>query len=255
MSTPAISIITITRNDAPGLGATLSSIARQTYANIEFVVIDGGDDEESPALISANEILVNRYVREPDRGIYDAMNKGLDLATGEFLCFVNSGDCLFSEDTLQQVADAIDGEVDVVFGEAMLVDGNYRDQGLRSQATTQKLPEELNWRSMEFGMVVSHQAFYARRTLAPRYIGGNLCADIDWVIRILKASRKNVRVDKPLAKFLSGGISQRRYWTSMWDRYHVLSSHFGRIRTTLNHPAIIVRSLFFSQSANNVSGG
>ena len=78
---------------------------------------------------------------------------------------------------------------DVVFGEAMFVDRDGRQLGLRSQVTTQKLPRRLTWQSMKFGMVVSHQAFYARRAIAPEYIENNLCADIDWVIRILKASR------------------------------------------------------------------
>ena len=245
MSTPTISLITVTRNDARGLSATLDTIRDQTYPDIEYIVVDGGDDEETPALISTNRALVSHYIREPDNGIYDAMNKGLDLTTGEFVCFMNAGDGLYSQETLQQVADAINHKVDVVFGEAMLVDKNYRDLGLRSQATTQRLPHELTWRSMEYGMVVSHQAFYARTSITPHYVLGNLCADIDWVIRILKASRKNTFVEKPLTKFVLGGISQQRFWSSMWGRYLVLSHHFGRIRTTLNHLPIVARSLFF----------
>jgi len=242
---PVISIITVTKNDAPGLLATLESIAKQTYRNIEYIVIDGGNDKRSASAVSKYRPIVSYYTRAPDNGIYDAMNRGLNRASGEFVCFINAGDCLYSRDTLQLVADSIDQEVDVVFGEVMFVDKNHRDLGLRSQVTTQQLPQKLTWRSMEFGMVVSHQGFYARKALAPAYIKDNLCADIDWVIRILKSSRRNVRVNEPLAKFAVGGTSTRRFRRAMWDRFKVLSKHFGMVRTIFNHVSIIARRALF----------
>lgn len=242
---PTISIVTVTRNDAAGLAATLASIRQQTYRYIDYVIVDGGDDTESPVLVEENEQWVRHYIREPDRGIYDAMNKGLERASGDFVCFINAGDCLYAPDTLQQVAEAISDQVDVVFGEVLFVDENYRSLGLRSEVTTQRLPEDLSWRSLALGMVVSHQGFFARRSLAPDYLQGNLCADVDWVIRVLKVSRGNVCLDRPLARFVIGGISQRRFHRAMWDRFRVLSAHFGVMRTALNHFTIIGRFLGF----------
>jgi len=99
---PILSIITINYNDKVGLERTLKSVVTQTYKAFEFLVIDGGSTDGSKELIEANKANINYWVSEPDKGIYNAMNKGIIKANGEYLLFINSGDELFSPTVLEE---------------------------------------------------------------------------------------------------------------------------------------------------------
>ena len=106
MAQPLFSIITITFNAATTLPATLRSVEEQTFTNYEYIVVDGASRDNTVALVEASQLPV-RMVSEPDKGLYDAMNKGLKMATGEYLIFLNAGDSFHAPDTLQRVAEAI----------------------------------------------------------------------------------------------------------------------------------------------------
>src|SRR5574344_2100600 len=129
------SIITITYNAAQHLSRTTESVMRQTYPNIEHIIIDGASTDNTLTL--AKEYMERSYtamnghevriVCEPDNGLYDAMNKGLRLATGDYVCFLNAGDCFHEDDTLQQMVHRLHEAglhelPDVIYGETQLVD-------------------------------------------------------------------------------------------------------------------------------------
>lgn len=249
---PLVSIITVVYNGAYHFGGTAQSVLVQTYPHIEYIVIDGGSTDHTPMEIRTAELAnarmlhskLFRWVSEPDKGLYDAMNKGLRMATGDYVWFLNAGDEIPSPTTIEKMMLLCTPDTDVLFGEVMLVSFARRPLGLRSEVTTKKLPETLTWESLRQGMVVCHQAFVARRAIAPVFIEHNLAADIDWVIEVLKKSRKNVHTHLVLAHYLTGGISKQRHRQSLFDRYTVLKKHFGFWPNLWSHLAVVFRAMF-----------
>ena len=241
---PALSIITVCYNALEDLKGTLASVDAQTASDFEYIVIDGGSTDGTPAYL-ASQMRVDQYVSEPDRGLYDAMNKGIQMARGKMIWFMNAGDRLMDSDTVNQILSVQGETVDVIYGEVMLVDENRRHLGTRSELSVQVLPKDLDWKSMRFGMRVCHQAFIVRRSIVPLYMDNNLTADIDWVIRCLKKANQVVNTDCVLAEYLQGGISKQHHKQSMLDRYEVLKSHFGFFPNIVNHAWILVRAQLF----------
>lgn len=223
----------------------MHSVLKQTYPHIEYVVIDGGSTDNSVAVIQdfAAKLPRLRWISEPDRGLYDAMNKGLQMATGDFVWFLNSGDHLHATDTVERCAAQTTAQTDVLYGETLLVDDTRSPAGMMSQLSTRRLPASLHWRDYLGGMLVVHQSFVARRSLAPAYRTNNLCADYDWCIRILQQSRSTINTGLVLADYLMGGLSKQRHRQSLRDRFVVMRQHFGLFPTLLAHGWIVLRAV------------
>ena len=106
---PKFSIITVTYNAAKVLEDTIQSIVTQTYKKLEYIIVDGGSTDETLDIIHKYQEHITTVISEPDQGLYDAMNKGIKLATGDYLCFLNAGDGLHEDDTLLQMVHSING--------------------------------------------------------------------------------------------------------------------------------------------------
>jgi glycosyltransferase involved in cell wall biosynthesis len=244
---PVFSIITIVYNGESLIDLTMQSVLNQSFTQYEYIVIDGLSQDNTLELIKNNfdkYPLSIRWISEKDKGLYDAMNKGLKMAKGDFVFFLNAGDCFLSDDVLEKLAALITPTTDVLYGETMLVDDTRKLIGTRSSVTVQKLPQKLTWKSMRWGMVVCHQAFFASRRIAPTYIENNLAADIDWVIKCLKNAHGIVNSNMIISEYLMGGVSKKRHNQSLKDRYEVLKNHFGFFPNLLNHVLIIVRAFW-----------
>ncbi|MCS6820483.1 MAG: glycosyltransferase [Microscillaceae bacterium] len=246
MNVPKISIITVTFNAENYIEATLKSVAQQTYPNIEYLIIDGGSTDRTLEIIHPYQKYITQVISEPDQGLYDAMNKGLALATGEYVWFINAGDEIYDKQTLTKVLRPKPW-ADVYYGEAMFHDLNRKPLGLRSEVTPHKLPASLTWQSMKMGMVVCHQSFIVRRAIAPNYDWQTYpySADIEWVIQCLKRARSVVNTQMILSIYLQGGFSRRHLKNSLKDRYRILKKHFGFFPNLWNHFLIILRSFIF----------
>lgn len=242
------SIITIVYNGESLIGGTMQSVVNQTFTDFEYIIVDGHSKDKTFAIVQDFQ---KKYplrisaISERDRGLYDAMNKGLSRTQGEFVLFLNAGDHLFEPTTLEKLANAASPTTDVLFGETMLVDAHRTHIGTRTALTVQKLPDRLTWQRMRFGMVVCHQSFLVRRKLAPQYIEQNLAADIDWVIKCLKLSNNQTNTHTIISEYLMGGVSKMQHRQSLKDRYEVLKTHFGWLPNLLNHGVIVVRALIF----------
>ena len=239
---PKFSIITITYNAASVIEPTLQSVLSQTYTNYEYLLIDGGSKDDTVAKAKASGIEFAHIVSEPDNGLYDAMNKGIALATGDYLCFLNAGDAFYGPDTLQTIANAATREEfpDVLYGETAEVDEERNFVRMRRL----QAPEKLDWRSFRHGMLVCHQAFFASRKLAPAYdLKYRFSADVDWCIRVMKKSKDIVNTHVVIVDYLQNGLSLQNHRASLIERFRIMAHHYGLLPTLLRHAWFVVRAI------------
>lgn len=256
MNEPLISIITVTYNAGRFLERTLRSLVAQgdALADVEYLIIDGQSTDNTLDLVRQYERSITRWVSEPDGGLYDAMNKGQRLARGRYVWFMNAGDELYDAQTLSRLLDRMRATgADVYYSDALYVSEDGSPVGLRSVVTPHALPHNLTWPDMALGMKVCHQAFVARRSIAPPYPTDNLSADLDWEIRCLKAASRIEYVDFTLCRYLVGGLSVQQHRRSLTDRFKALVQHFGLLPTLINHARIVSRSWRFKRKPRSGS--
>jgi glycosyltransferase involved in cell wall biosynthesis len=242
MKTPKVSIITVVYNAAGLLERTIRNINEQTYKNIEYLVIDGGSTDGTVEVIKKYSQNIDYSISEKDNGLYDAMNKGLLAATGDFVWFINAGDLIYTRETLSQIFDH-DGPLnDIYYGDTMVVDENYSEIGLRRL----RPPKHLSWKSFKKGMLVCHQAILINRTIAEPYdLRYPHSADFDWVIKALKKTTSIRNTHLIFAAFLDGGKSKRTIKPSLKERFDSMRVHYGLASTLMHHIPIALRFLIF----------
>ena len=239
---PLFSIITVTYNAAATVRATMESVASQTCLVYEHLVMDGASKDSTLSIVDDLSTERTRVHSSPDRGIYDAMNQGLDQARGDYVIFLNAGDRFHSEHTLQRIADVIMASdyPGVVYGQTDLVDGEGHYVGPRHLTA----PEQLTLDSFKHGMLVCHQAFVALRRLCPQYdTRWRFSADYEWCIRVLQHSRRNVYTGDVLIDYLSEGMTTRNRNASLKERYHIMCQYYGTLPTIMRHVGFFGRNL------------
>ncbi|GAB2767939.1 glycosyltransferase family 2 protein [Rhabdobacter roseus] len=249
---PLLTLITITYNAERYLERTLLSVQRALRylaapAEVEYLLVDGASTDGTLALAQKYPGLLSGIVSEPDRGLYDAMNKGQQRATGTYLWFLNAGDEIHDDQVLRRLLEAFQTPADAYYSDALLVRDDGTPVGLRSQYTPHTLPHHLHWRDLALGMKVCHQAFIVRHSLAPVYDITNLSADLDWEIECLKRAQSVKYLDFVLCRYLVGGLSVQQHRRSLWDRFRVLRRHFGLAPTLLHHAQILWRGFWFAR--------
>ncbi len=248
---PLLSVITVVHNGELHIENTIKSVIGQTYTQIEYIIIDGNSTDRTKDIINKYRDKISEFISEPDRGIYDAMNKGLTFSHGDYVLFLNCGDSIFGGDTIGNIFGKEDA--DIFYGETMLVDGTGADLGTRSELTTRKLPERLSHKSFLKGMVVSHQAFIARKNIVPLYDLKYKCsADIDWCITALKRSKLNARVGGNLVRYLVEGYSDRYRKLCLAERFKIFVRHYGLFPAIFSHIYIFFRYLIYLISGSKL---
>jgi glycosyltransferase involved in cell wall biosynthesis len=243
MSRPVFSVITVVYNGVDLLQRTIDSVASQQEDLIEYIIVDGGSNDGTLDLIDASD-RVDQIVSEPDQGIYDAMNKGLRMATGEYVWFMNCGDEINGADVARQLASFTE---DILYGETMMVSGEGAELGLLGDISPIRPPKDLTWQKMNRGSLVCHQSFVVRRTKAVAYsLEFPFTADIDWQINCLKQDVTTRNTGLVLAKYLADndGFSRSNRIKTWKDRYRVLKHHFGFLPNLINHLRIVIRTVF-----------
>jgi len=240
---PKFSIITVTYNAAKVLEDTIQSIVTQTYKNTEYVIVDGGSTDGTLDIIQKYKEHIHTVVSEPDKGLYDAMNKGIKLATGDYICFLNAGDGLHEDDTLQQMVHSITGTElpDVLYGETEIVDSEGHFLHMRRLST----PEKLTWKSFKKGMLVCHQAFFARRDRVEPYdLQYRFSADFDWCIRIMKKAKVLHNTHLTIIDYLNEGMTTQNQKASLKERFRIMAKHYGMASTIMHHVWFVLRLLY-----------
>ena len=234
---PLFSIITVTWNAADVIAPTLDSVRRQTSSDYEMLIIDGASTDDTLAIVRGASISNLREFSEPDKGLYDAMNKGIARARGRYIMFLNAGDALADDTVLARLAVLAADNPGVIYGQTQLVDASREVVGKRHLTA----PKRLTVDSFLRGMVVCHQAFVVRRDLVPQY---RLSADYDWCIKVLKQSPANAYAGRvPIISYLAEGMTTRHHRASLWERFRIMRHHYGTANAVLAHLSFIPRYL------------
>lgn len=245
-----ITIVTVTYNAEGTLERTLKSVEMQTHGNVEHIIMDGASKDGTLAIAQAykerNDDRDIRIVSEPDKGLYDAMNKAIAIANGEYICFLNAGDKLHNPQTLEYIVHIAQHNPDagVIYGDTDIVD----DNGMKLRERRLSPPKRLNWRSFKNGMLVCHQAFYAKRSIVPAYdLSYRFSADFDWCVKIMKKaatmSMPLINSHLTLADYLSEGMTTANHKASLKERFAIMRKHYGLFTTLVQHAWFFIRAL------------
>ena len=237
---PLFSIITITFNAARELPATLDSVKAQTFSDFEHIIIDGKSRDNTVELAKDSGIRNMKITSEPDRGLYDAMNKGISAASGKYLIFLNAGDAFHAPQTLQQIADASKSDPDIIYGQTQIVDASRNFMAMRHLSA----PEKLSFDSFKHGMLVCHQAFVVRRELAEPYdLRYRFSADYEWCLRCLKKMNTSVYTRTILIDYLADGLTDKNHKASLRERFNIMCRYYGTLPTVVRHFHFFFRNL------------
>lgn len=238
---PKISIVTVVYNGAYTLEKTIKSITTQTYSNIEYIVVDGGSVDGTVDIIKKHADAISKWISEPDNGIYDAMNKGIKLSTGDYLWFINSGDEIYSPNTLERIFNVNNSPFHgVYYGNTVMIDSEGNEIGERRLSP----PSSLTWRGFKNGMLVSHQSFIVSKKIASLYNTEFIfSADFEWCLLALKKADKVINTHQILSRFLDGGITKQNIAAGLKERFKIMTRYFGFLPTLFSH--VIIGSRFF----------
>lgn len=228
---PKISVITVVFNGEDHIGATIESVLNQTYREIQYIIMDGQSTDRTLE-VAARYKGIDMVVSETDHGLYDAMNKGLRLADGDYVWFLNAGDRIYSNDTVELLVNGLEDLPDVIYGGTMIIDEAGNEIGDRRL----KPPDPLTWRSFRLGMVVCHQSILVKRQQAPEYnLDYRLSADFEWVIRVTKQFSGIHNANLILSRFLEGGLTEHNIKAGLKERFKIMRRYYGLVPTILRH--------------------
>jgi len=230
---PKLSIITVCYNNRNGLQKTMQSVVNQTFTDYEYIIIDGGSTDGTVDLIKANEQYIDYWVSEKDNGIYNAMNKGIKVANGEYCYFLNSDDCIAAPNTLEKIFDKVKNNPDIIYGNLAIL----KNEKLNSVA---KYSSKITLYSFyRFKNAIHHQASFIKKDLFEKYgyYDEKIKLISDWVFFyqvIAQNSATTQYVNEVFAIFTAGGAS---YTYSLVD-YNEAAQIKNKILETTNSPVI-----------------
>ncbi|MED7789177.1 glycosyltransferase family 2 protein [Francisella sp. 19X1-34] len=210
-----VSVITVVYNAKELLEETILSVLNQSYKNVEYIIIDGGSTDGTLDIIKKYQDHISQYISEPDKGIYDAMNKGISLAKGQWLNFMNAGDCFYSNDVIERVFDQeVPQDIGVVYGNT--------DIGHKIL----KYKPDLNLKDMALGMMLCHQSTFYKLNDSIKYnLKYNICADQDFTMQYFKLGKKSKYLDIVISKYDLDGISSQNLNKILKEKFQINRSY------------------------------
>lgn len=214
---PLISIITVVFNGEKYLEQTIQSVINQTYDNVEYIIIDGGSNDGTLDIIKKYDEAIDYWVSEPDEGIYDAMNKGIQTATGKFIAFINADDW-YEEQAIDYVIEAYSQEHNIDFfygnlnyikenGKVVLWEGNRGKNGLE----------------------IPHPTCFIRSSILKKDLFNTdfkIAADAELILRLFNSNIESLYINKVIANFRDGGISSE-FWATQKESFLILTKYIG----------------------------
>lgn len=203
-----VSIITVSFNSAKTIADTIESVLSQDFPQLEYIVVDGGSTDGTVQIIEAHQDRINHWVSEKDRGMYDAMNKGIALATGDVIGILNSDDVYMNTHIVSELMELMQSKkAQVVFADLILVDQENPNKVLRYYDSGHFHPNKF-----KYGWMPAHPTVFVKRELydavGPFATNYQIAADYEMLIRILAIQRaRYVYLPKPVVRMRSGGAS------------------------------------------------
>ena len=223
--TPVISVITVVYNGIREIEQTIRSVISQAGILVEYIVVDGGSKDGTVDIIEKYKEKITNRISEPDKGIYDAMNKGIDLATGDWIIFMNAGDRFASPDTLYHFTTKIN-EADIIYGDAVVEYPSFT-------TLFPKVPLDHMWKQMPF----CHQAAFVRTPVMKSYkfdLRYKLSSDFNFLYKAYLAQLKFQYIDHVICYFdFRSGASKKNAVLSFSERKQIVLSHNASLGRTL----------------------
>lgn len=237
-----ISIVTVTYNNENGLNETISSIIDQRFNGFEFIIIDGNSNDNSVKLIKKNVRYIDFWVSERDNGIYDAMNKGVKMATGEWIIFMNAGDIFANKDVLNRIAPFLNNaKYDLIFG-----DNYLKYPKFSSIKKHNKAGEVINlWKGTQF----SHQSLFTRRNILLEhpflYIEYPIAADAEFFNWAFNNQKKFYKVNFPISITCADGISDMKRVRSKKEHIRIVRKYYYSYQVLYNY--IVLMKIYIKE--------
>tara|TARA_Y100001956_G_scaffold77353_1_gene87584 strand:+ start:129 stop:908 length:780 start_codon:yes stop_codon:yes gene_type:complete len=219
-----VSIVTVSYNDYDNLLLTHKSIFKQTFKNFEWIVIDGNSSDATVEFLKTVDAENFEYISEADKGLYDAMNKGIARATGKYIIFLNAGDVFSSDNILQICADKFseDKSIDLLYGDSYEIN--------EEEETFLRKSREMNW--IKFGMFTHHQAMFYKREIIEKYQFKynqeyNIAADYDFTAKFINHSSNVVYLQEAICTFRQGGLSHQSWYKGIQQQWDIRKDNFN----------------------------
>ena len=206
----SVSIITVSYNSIRTISDTIKSVLSQTYPNIEYIIVDGSSTDGTIELINSFGTSISKFISEPDNGIYDAINKGIKLATGDIVGILNSDDFFYDNNVIERLVGAFkEHEIDAVFGDAQFVDPVKTSKIVRYYSS-----KYFNTGKFKFGFMPAHTSFYVKRELFEKLgyykTDYKIAADFELLIRYLYINQISCKyLEMPFVSMRTGGVSNK----------------------------------------------
>lgn len=209
-SRPLITVVTVVKNSGEQLKTTINSVSEQTYDNIEFIIIDGASTDTTLGVIKSNDEKIDKWISEPDNGIFDAMNKGINLASGEWINFLNAGDYFYEKDTVKKVFSKNYGEADFIYGHTYFLGGDFK-------GVVKVWEFDILWKTMIF----THQSLFTKSAVLKKRKFNTqfkICADYDIIFNSYIQGLTFFNADMVIAAFDPGfsDVSRARMAIEKW---------------------------------------
>lgn len=232
---PLITVVTVVLNDAEGLKITIESVLEQTYENIEYIVIDGGSKTPTLNVIENYDDRINYWISEPDEGIFDAMNKGIDLATGEWINFMNAGDSFYNKDVIKNVFSQDYGNADFIYGHTYFLSGDFR-------GVVKAWNFDILWKTMIF----THQSLFTRKKLLEKRRFNTkykICADYDVIFNSYMNGCKFFNSDTVIS-VISLGMSELNRARMAIEKWRTVRKFRNDFKVHSFYVGLIIRRFF-----------
>ena len=217
-----ISIITVCYNSESTIRDTIESVLAQDYQNIEYIIVDGESSDKTLDIIREYKDRIDTVIYEPDKGIYDAMNKGVKASSGEYVGILNSDDIFSHSNVISDLVRLLsDKKVDAVYGDLVLVDRNDTSKVVRSYSSK----NFKKWK-IRFGLMLPHPTFYVKRSIFEKFgfykLNYRVSSDFELITRFLCNGITYIRNPDVMVKMRQGGISSNGFWWRVHQNFEII---------------------------------
>ncbi|WP_338811940.1 glycosyltransferase family 2 protein [Bernardetia sp. Wsw4-3y2] len=243
-----LTIATVCYNAAEELEKTIQNVAKQTYPNIEYIIIDGNSRDNTLEIIGNYENNISKYISEKDNGIYDAMNKAINLTKGDYILFMNAGDTFVSNTIIEEIFTELYQKIDSKTNFPDLIYGDYTVINKTFSETVKAEPLEKTWTGMKF----CHQSMLLKTNLAKKQVfsGDYITSDFEQVYELYQKGISFYYFPKSIANFKTDGLSSKNKIKVRFESKEIVQRHDKRLKTALSFWKLIVWTFFVETLRN-----